>query len=230
MAQSRTVRPDRRRRRPDRRARSAALRPLGCGDVTPRPAASGRSGSGPNRERTIPHGFEQLDGRRQPPELPAGRGAVRARRYRALGIMFDGPFPFLDSDVYKWLEGAGWELGRAPDEADRGRWPTRRSTLVAAAQRPDGYLNTFVQVLAPGQRVPRPAVGPRALLRRPSDPGRRRLAPRARRRSSPRSSRARGRASRRAGRSGPAAARRIDGHPEIEMALVELYRVTGERR
>ena len=33
---------------------------------------------------------------------------------------------------------------------DRARWPTRRSALVAAAQRADGYLNTFVQVLAPG--------------------------------------------------------------------------------
>ena len=34
--------------------------------------------------------------------------------------MFDKPFPFLDSDVYKWLEAAGWELGRAPDAADPG--------------------------------------------------------------------------------------------------------------
>src|SRR4029078_10660025 len=29
---------------------------------------------------------------------------------------------------------------------------------------------------------------------------------------------------------GPGASEGIDGHPEIEMALVELYRATGERR
>ena len=63
--------------------------------------------------------------------------------------MFDKPFPFLDSDVYKWLEGAGWELGRAPDERIRAM-ADEAIGLVEAAQRPDGYLNTFVQVLAPG--------------------------------------------------------------------------------
>ena len=67
--------------------------------------------------------------------------------YRALGIMFDKPFPFLDSDVYKWLEGAGWELDRADDPAIRAM-ADEAIGLVAAAQRPDGYLNTFVQVLA----------------------------------------------------------------------------------
>ena len=63
--------------------------------------------------------------------------------------MFDKPFPFLDSDVYKWLEGAGWELDRADDPAIRAM-AEEAIGLVAAAQRPDGYLNTFVQVLAPG--------------------------------------------------------------------------------
>ena len=101
--------------------------------------------------------------------------------------------------------------------------------LVEAAQRPDGYLNTFVQVLAPGTRVPRSPVGPRALLHRPSRPGRHRLAPCARRRSSPPRRRACG-SPPSSGRSGRAAGTAIDGHPEIEMALVELYRATGERR
>ena len=54
-------------------------------------------------------------------------------------------FPFLDSDVYKWLEAVAWELGREPDPALAG---TADSVIaaVAAAQRPDGYLNTFVQL------------------------------------------------------------------------------------
>jgi len=101
-----------------------------------------------NREATIPAGFEQLQAAGT---LHNFRLAAQSARdgYRALGIMFDKPFPFLDSDVYKWLEGAGWELGRAPDDRIRAM-ADEAIGLVEAAQRPDGYLNTFVQVLTPG--------------------------------------------------------------------------------
>ena len=82
-----------------------------------------------NRERTLPHAFEQLveAGNLENFRLAAG---TASGRYRALGIMFDGPFPFLDSDVYKWLEGVGWELGRAWDDgiARDGRPGDRRSS------------------------------------------------------------------------------------------------------
>ena len=57
---------------------------------------------------------------------------------------------------------------------------------VAAAQRPDGYLNTFVQVLAPGREYRDLQLGPRAVLHRPPHPGRGRLAPGAGRRPAPR--------------------------------------------
>jgi len=48
---------------------------------------------------------------------------------------------FTDSEIYKFLEAAAWELGRAPDDALE---QTFRSlvTRVAAAQQPDGYLGT----------------------------------------------------------------------------------------
>ena len=62
----------------------------------------------------------------------------------------DLPYPFLDSDVYKWLEAVGWELGRAADPA-LAQVADEAIGLVAAAQRPDGYLNTFVQVVAGGE-------------------------------------------------------------------------------
>ena len=71
--------------------------------------------------------------------------AATARSARTIGVIF----PFLDTDVYKWLEAAGWELGRAPDPA-LARDADEAIELVAAAQRPDGYMNTFVQVVAPG--------------------------------------------------------------------------------
>ena len=101
--------------------------------------------------------------------------------------------------------------------------------LVAAAQRPDGYINSY----RPGGRrrraVSRPRLGARVLLRRSPDPGGGRLAPRA--------SATTGcwtiavRAADAIDREfGPARREGIDGHPGLEMALVELTRVTGERR
>src|SRR4051812_24600579 len=61
-----------------------------------------------NRDRTIPHGWAEINrvGTLQNFRLAAGEKG----EYRALGLMFDQPFPFLDSDVYKWLEAVGWEL------------------------------------------------------------------------------------------------------------------------
>lgn len=178
-----------------------------------------------NRERTFPHGFAQLErsGNLQNLRLAAGAEG----RYQALGTMFDTPFPFLDSDVYKWLEGVAWELGREA-QPDLERAANVAIDLVARAQEPDGYINSYVQVLAPGHQyrdlhwghelycighlIQAAVAWHRALAddrlleiaTRAADSVDRTLGP--------------------AGRSG------IDGHPGIEMALVELFRVTGERR
>jgi DUF1680 family protein len=200
-------------------------RPLGGADV----AISDGFWAGKlrtNREATLPHAFRQLVEVGTLENFRLASGAAQGR-YRALGIMFDGPFPFLDSDVYKWLEGVGWELGRSWDAGIAGL-ADQAIEAVAAAQREDGYLNTFVQVLAPGREYRdlqfghelycighlvqaaiawHRALGDDRLLdvaRRAADNVDRAL--------------------------GPAGADGIDGHPEIEMALVELYRVTGEAR
>jgi DUF1680 family protein len=58
---------------------------------------------------------------------------------------------FADSDVYKWLEAVGWELARAPDDGLR-RAADEVIELVAAAQDDDGYLNSYYQVARPGER------------------------------------------------------------------------------
>ena len=200
------------------------LRPLGGQDV----GITGGFWAGRlrlNREQTLPHVFGQLVEAGNLHNLRLAAGA--SGKYQALGIMFDGPFPFLDSDVYKWLEGAGWELGRAWD-ADVAAMADEAIAAIAAAQRDDGYLNTFVQVLAPGREYKdlqfghelycfghliqagvawHRALGDDRLLviaRRAADSVDAAL--------------------------GPNGATGIDGHPEIEMALVELYRVTGEAR
>ena len=141
--------------------------------------------------------------------------------------MFGTPFPFLDSDVYKWLEAVGWELGRARDP-EIERMADIAIDLVADAQRPDGYLNSFVQVLAPGQEYADLRWGHElycmghliqaavAWKRARDDDRLLEVA-----------SRAAASIERVLGPSGREA---VDGHPEIEMALVELYRTTGEAR
>jgi DUF1680 family protein len=178
-----------------------------------------------NRERTIPHGFDQLEraGNFHDLRLAAGMPG----RYEALGLMFGTPFPFLDSDVYKWLEAVGWELGRAPDP-EMARMADAAIDLVAKAQRPDGYLNSFVQVLAPGQEYADLRWGHElycighliqaavAWKRALDDDRLLEVA-----------SLAAASIERILGPSGREA---VDGHPEIEMALVELYRTTGESR
>ncbi|HSL33623.1 MAG TPA: beta-L-arabinofuranosidase domain-containing protein [Candidatus Limnocylindrales bacterium] len=181
-----------------------------------------------NRERTIPVGFEQLRRAGNLHNLRLAAGAAAAGdAYRALGIMFDKPFPFLDSDVYKWLEGAGWELGRSP-EPKLAAMADEAIALVEAAQRPDGYLNTFVQVLTPGSEYADLAWGHElycyghlvqaavAWHRALGDDRLLLVAERA--------------VASVETAIGPGRREAIDGHPEIEMALVELYRITTERR
>lgn len=48
---------------------------------------------------------------------------------------------FVDSEVYKLLEAMAWELGRRPDAALEERY-SALVARVAAAQEPDGYLHT----------------------------------------------------------------------------------------
>jgi hypothetical protein len=54
---------------------------------------------------------------------------------------FKGPF-FHDSDLYKWLEAASWALADSEDMAFRASVEAVIDE-IELAQRPDGYLNTF---------------------------------------------------------------------------------------
>jgi len=134
---------------------------------------------------------------------------------------------FSDSEVYKFLEAVAWELGRRPD-ADLERRYEAVVRRVAAAQEPDGYLHTAYG--RPGQ-PPRysdlewghelycfghliQAAVARARTRGPDllvDVA----------------CRVADHVCEVFGEDGIAS---VCGHPEIEPALVELYRVTGERR
>jgi DUF1680 family protein len=178
-----------------------------------------------NRQRTLPHGFDQLGhwGALDNLRLAAGGDG----RYQALADTSGATFPFLDSDVYKWLEAVGWELGRAADPGLAAA-ADRAIALVAAAQRPDGYLNSYVQVLGGGPPHHDLAWGHElycighliqaavAWWRALGDDRLLAIAVRA--------------ADRIDQELGPGGREGVDGHPGIEMALVELTRVTGERR
>jgi len=178
-----------------------------------------------NRDRTIPHGFEQLNetGTLHNFRLAAGEKGT----YRALGRMFEQPYPFLDSDVYKWLEAVGWELARGEDPA-LGAMATEAIELIGAAQRPDGYINSFVQVLGGGRAFADLAWGHELYcighLTQAAVAWHRALG----------DDRLLGIATRAADavdrELGPSGRLAIEGHPVIEMALVELYRATDERR
>ena len=92
-------------------------------------------------------------------------GFTNLRRFGALGnlelVADGGPARlrrgelFADSDVYKWLEAVGWELGRegSGDEAQElRRMADHAITVIERAQASDGYLDSWFQLNAPRQR------------------------------------------------------------------------------
>jgi DUF1680 family protein len=171
-----------------------------------------------NRQVSLRHGYAQLEksGNFNNLRLAAGGGEGEYKQ----------PV-FMDSDVYKWLEAAAYDLVNVRDP-EVERMADEAIQLIVAAQQEDGYLNSYYQVLKPDQRwtdldhdhelycaghffeaavAMHRATGDDRLLgvaHRFADhidaifgPGKRDGAP---------------------------------GHPEVEMALVELYREMGERR
>jgi DUF1680 family protein len=48
---------------------------------------------------------------------------------------------FLDSDIYKWLEAAAWELGKNHD-SELMEKINQTIDLIILTQQPDGYINS----------------------------------------------------------------------------------------
>ncbi|MBI3698087.1 MAG: glycoside hydrolase family 127 protein [Acidobacteria bacterium] len=137
-----------------------------------------------------------------------------------------GPL-YTDSDIYKWMEAAAFVL-QSGDRPDLRAAIDRLTEEIVAAQEPSGYLNTYYAGDRADKRFTEMyrshelyclghllqaaiayyrATGDRKLL----DSGIRF-------------------ANYLAGNFGPQKQPALTGHPELEMALVELYRTTGDKR
>jgi DUF1680 family protein len=136
---------------------------------------------------------------------------------------------FTDSEVYKLMEAMAWETGRTGDEA-RDAELSGLTATIATAQAPDGYLHTAFG--RPGQppRYSDPAFGHelyctghllQAAVARARTRGEDELTAIARRAADHVCD---------AFGPGDGGMPGLCGHPEIEMALAELARVTGEER
>lgn len=171
-----------------------------------------------NREISLVHGYEMLE------------QAGNFHNLRMAAGLETGDFMgrnFYDEDVYKWLEALAWEMGREPSPVLQ-QMANETIALIEAAQQPDGYLNSYYQTAEPDQKwtdldhghelycaghLIQAAV---AFQRVTSD--KRLLAVACR-------------FAEHIGQIfGPDKRLGTCGHPEIEMALVELYRTTGEKR
>ena len=170
-----------------------------------------------NRRVTLPHEYVQLK----------DTGRIDAFRLQWKPGDPNPPHIFWDSDVTKWIEAAAYSLATQPD-ARLAKRVDDTIALVASAQQPDGYLNTHFTVVEPGKRWTNlrdqhelycaghlieaavayyQATGKGVLL-----------------------GVARRFADHIATVFGPHAKRGYPGHEELELALVKLYRTTGEER
>ena len=208
---------------------SATRRPVA------RRTAPARPRRGPDHRRLLgPPAGRQRHARPWPTSSTgwSGRAGLGNFDLAAAGELPDGRRgrEFSDSEVYKYLEAMAWEIGRTGDAALEARFRALVAR-VAAAQEPDGYLNTNFG--RPGQ-APRwsdlewghelyclghlfQAAVARERTRPDADDGLLGRRPRAGRLVSRRSS-------------GTGGIESICGHAEIEVGLAELARVTGERR
>lgn len=172
-----------------------------------------------NREVTAPHSLGWLE----------KDGAVDAFRRVTAGTPLTAKerpgLWFSDSDVYKTLEGLAWDLGVEPS-AEFERVIGELASTIASAQGSDGYLNTFVQE-GNGERW-----GNLGWSHEMYCMGHLIQAAVAHKRTTGRDdllSIAVAAADRLVADFGDRKRTETDGHPEIEMALIELYRVTGTR-
>jgi uncharacterized protein len=171
-----------------------------------------------NRGTALPHGFRMLE--------QAGNFENLKLAAQDATSGYRGPV-FMDSDVYKWIEAASFELSRQPDDG-LAALIDQAIAIIEPAQQADGYLNSYYTVAEPGRRWIDFGHGHelycaghlfQAAVAHHRATGSDRLLNIARRFADHIDA-----------TFGPGKRTATPGHPEIETALVELFRETGERR
>lgn len=205
---------------------ATALHPLPCGAVRLTPGFWWER-QRINRERSIPHGMEEIrkaGGFDNFRHVADGVGGQHGHAHAIDGDVKN----FVDSDVYKWLEAVGWEGVRGPLSDAVEAQAEEAIDLILRAQDDDGYLNTWYQTQPRCSRFSDMAFGHelyclghliQASLAYSRARGDDRLLGAARRF-----------ADLAVATFGAGRREQVCGHPEIEMALVELSRETGEPR
>ncbi|KAB8170902.1 glycoside hydrolase family 127 protein [Streptomyces sp. 3MP-14] len=177
-----------------------------------------------NERTSVPDGYQRLVDAGNLHNLRLAAGTTTGSYVNEL--------PFLDSDVYKWLEAVSWQLGDPATDPELAARLDERVTeivgLLRDAQEPDGYLQSYYQVVRPDRRWQELDWGHelycaghliQAAVARVRATGRTELLEIARKFADHIDS-----------VFGPGRRDAVCGHPEIETALVELFRVTGEPR
>lgn len=179
------------------------------------------------KDTVIPYQWETLNDR-----VPDAEPSYCIRNFRIAAGLQEGEFGgfvFQDSDLAKWLEAVGHSLANHPDP-DLEKLADEAIELVIGAQEPSGYLNTFFSIKKPelkwkslthchelycaGHMIEAAvayydATGKRRLLDAMC-----KFADHIDGVFGPEEGKLRG----------------YDGHQEIELALVKLYRATGNER
>ena len=214
-----TRQPRSRARRRRRAGAHARLEPLPYGGVALDGAGMLGAWQALNRSATIDHCVAQLE------------AAGNLANLRRVGDPAAGDFQglwFADSDIYKVLEAIGWETGRAGD-AGWAAFVDDTAALLREVQDDDGYLNSWIQGVRPERRwqdleeshelycLGHLIQGAVALARGAERDDVLAIA-----------RRFADLAVERFGEEGGEPG--LDGHPEIETALVELHRHTGDER
>jgi DUF1680 family protein len=171
-----------------------------------------------NRKVSLKHGYAMLNKAGNLHNLKIAAG-WETGKYRGKN--------FSDETVYKWLEALAWELGRTPGD-ELQALADEVIPLVGAVQQPDGYLNSYYQVVEPNHKWSDLDFGHElycaghllqaaiAFKRAVDDERLMEIACRF--------------VNHIESIFGPGKKEETCGHPEIEMALVELSRLTGQER
>ncbi|MCK6579846.1 MAG: glycoside hydrolase family 127 protein [Anaerolineae bacterium] len=175
-----------------------------------------------NRDRTIPAIYRQLKATGRIDAWDLSRKRERPKRHAVI-------YMFFDSDTGKWVEAAAYSLAKHADPVLEKQVDDLVG-MVAKAQQPDGYLNSYFTNVEPGKRwtnlrdwhelynAGHLLEGAVAYSKATGKPALQDILTRY--------------IDHIAERFGPDEGQRHGycGHPEIELALVRLYYATGEQR